>query len=62
MKIIICDNCYGIVDDYYYRIAGFTIKTCSVSCMAEFLCKNKIGNIKIHINAIEKINLKEHAI
>lgn len=61
MKSVECENCNAVVDDYYYTMPGFTIRTCSVSCMAEFLCKNGIGHIKVHIDAIDKHTLNFRA-
>jgi hypothetical protein len=58
-KTIECDNCHGVYDDYYYKCAAFTTKTCSLSCMAEYLCKNNICNIKAHLDAMDKIILQD---
>lgn len=59
---IACNNCFEVVDDYYYHIAGLTIKTCSLSCMAEFLCKNKMGHIKTYMDVAKKKIIKFRAL
>lgn len=60
--MVACSNCFEVVDDYYYHIGGITPKTCSLSCMAEFLCKNKMGHIKTHMDAAKKKIIKFRAI
>ena len=57
-----CDNCHEKVDDYYYKSSSFTFKTCSISCMAEALCKIKVNHLKVHLDCIQKVILKERAL
>jgi len=56
-----CDNCHNIKYDCYYRVPGFKLKTCSVSCMAEILCSSSVRNLKVHLDSIQKITLKKRA-
>ena len=57
-----CDNCDDVIDDYYYTISGFVVKTCSISCMAEILCNSNVENIKVHLDAAKKKVIKFRAI
>jgi hypothetical protein len=54
MKSVECANCGNVVDDYYYTVPGFAMRTCSISCMAEFMYIHSIGHIKVRIDIIKK--------
>lgn len=62
MKSVECDNCHAVVDDYYYTVPGFTMRTCSVSCMAEFMCRIRVADMKICLDAIDKHVLNFRAV
>lgn len=62
MNEIECDNCHDVVNDFYYKSTGFTMRTCSISCMAEFMCKQKISHLKLRLDGLKKISLKFRAV